>query len=268
MAFVEHNCQGIVYLTSDLVQAAHAFTTRYGGVSEGIFSSLNLAVDRGDRYENVLENYRRILTILSLNEENTVLSRQVHKACVKCVTDMDKGCGLFRERNYEADGLITDQAGIALVVFAADCVPILLEDTFTGAVAAVHSGWRGTVQNIVGNAVRKMKEKFDTKAENINAAIGPCISSCCYEVGKDVHDGISSLGDNFFKYLKPCGDEKWMADLKGVNRELLINAGLSDCNIDVCPQCTFCSSNKFWSHRATNGRRGSQAAIISVRVND
>lgn len=154
-----------------------------------------------------------------------------------------------------------------MVIFAADCVPILLEDTNTGSVAAVHAGWRGTAHNIVSNAVYEMKKNFGTQPENIKAAIGPCISSCCYEVGEDVFAGISSMGDNFLKYLESSGGKKWMADLKGANREALINSGLRPSNIDVCTQCTFCLSNKYWSHRATNGQRGSQAAIISVQEN-
>lgn len=266
MAFTEHYQEGLVWLSSDRIPVPHAFTTRFGGVSQGPFSSLNLSPWRGDDEACVRENYRRIFTALDLSPDRAVLSRQVHGEQVRPVTEADHGKGLDRPRDYEADGLMTDHPGTALVIFSADCAPILLFDPVRRAAAAVHAGWRGTVADIAGKAVARMADAYGSRPADLCAAIGPCIGPCCFEVGAEVWLAISALGAGFDTFSRPGpAPDKWMADLKGINRALLERAGVPADSIDVCPDCTRCSTEKYWSHRFTGDARGSQAAIISVK---
>ena len=181
MAFCEIRKNGLTLEVSDKIPAVHAFTTRFGGVSEGYLDSLNLGENRGDSEENVRENYRRLFAALGVTS-NAVHARQVHGNTVKAVTSKDSR-ELFAPYPWEADGIITNEPGLPLMVFTADCTPVLLCDTTCGVVGAVHSGWRGTAQNIVGEAIRCMHRQFGCDAKNIKAAIGPCISRCCFETG-------------------------------------------------------------------------------------
>ena len=148
------------------------------------------------------------------------------------------------------------------MVFTADCTPILLHDPVCGVIGAVHAGWRGTAANIAGNAVRVMSGRFGCNASDIRAAIGPCISKCCYETDSDVAGAICGMLPEAPGSCVFVRGEKYMADLKAANRLMLIKAGLSD--IAVSRECTSCQNDKYWSHRRTNGKRGSQAAIISL----
>ena len=259
---LETKTNEVIYMTSPNIQAAHAFTTRYGGVSRGIYMSLNLGVNSGDDLSGVRENYSLICSAIGISADDIVCSRQIHSARIRVVGRGDRGY-LFKPTPYEADGLITSDAGVALTVFTADCVPILLHDPVRGAIGAVHSGWRGTALDVVGAAVRMMKSEFQCVPGDIAAAIGPCISKCCYETEQDVVDALGQvLPDAVEKCVEPRG-YKFMVDLKEANRLLLLNAGVSD--IIISDDCTSCHSDKYWSHRRTSGKRGSQAAIISIR---
>ena len=265
MSFVDHDRNGVIFMTSPNIQAAHAFTTRYGGVSEGIYSSLNLGVNCGDDLVSVEENYGRICNILGITLSDIVCSHQIHSATIRTVTRED--CGeLFKSSPYKADGLITCDNGVALMVFSADCVPILLHDPVRNVIGAIHAGWRGTAKNITGAAIQKMIGEFGCRPNEICAAIGPCISKCCYETDQDV---VNALYETLGESVKGCvvtnnstKGNKYMVDLKEANRILLQKAGL--CDIMVSDECTSCQNDKYWSHRRTNGKRGSQAAIIKV----
>ena len=193
-----------------------------------------------------------------------MFSRQVHEDTVR-VSDFDDRHGPYDPIPYEADGLITAEENLPLIIFSADCTPILLHDPVRGAIGAVHAGWRGTVRDIAGGAVRKMALEFGCRPKDIQAAVGPCISSCCFETGEDVAEGIERvLGAEASRYTVPRGD-KYMVDLKGVNALLLERAGLKPDNIEISPECTSCQSHKYWSHRVTKGKRGSQAAVIMMK---
>lgn len=253
---------GVVYMTAPNISVTHAFTTRQGGVSEGIFSSLNLGEHRGDSEENVRENYRRLSEALGLS--TVVFPRQVHGTTVRAVTARD-GHELFSEIPYEADGLVTAEKGVALVVFTADCIPILLHDPVRGAVGAVHAGWRGTARDIAGEGVRKMAECFGCDPKNIRAAIGPGIGKCCFETGPEVPEAVLAALPDGGSFVLPGNREgKYTVDLRGVNRALLIRAGVRPENIAVSNECTMCKREKYWSHRFTNGLRGSQASVIAL----
>ena len=260
MMFTEQVVYGLPYMTAPNIETAHAFTTRFGGVSGGVYETLNLGQNLGDDPECVKENYRRLCNALGISEADIVCQRQVHGADVRVVTDTDRG-KLYSVTDNEGDGLITASPDVALTVFTADCAAILLYDAVCGVIGAVHAGWRGTAADIAGAAVRKMAGEFG--CTDIKAAVGPCISKCCFETDSDVADALyGALGTQADKCLERRGD-KFMVDIKEANRLTLIRAGLKAGNIAISDECTFCRSDKYWSHRRTKGIRGTQAAIIS-----
>jgi len=266
MALRTVTVNGLTYMESDVLGTRHAFTTRFGGVSEGIYASLNLGANRGDEPERVRENYRLIGKALSIAPERLVFSRQVHEAEVRLVTAQDSQGDLFAPTPYAADGLVTVEKDVPLIIFTADCIPVLLSDPAAGVIGAVHAGWRGTVLDIVGIAVKKMKAAGGSSAQDIRAAIGPGIGSCCFETDSEVPRAIRRvLGSEADAFIERRTPEKAMVDLKGVNRALLLRAGVLPEHIDVSEECTRCNPDKYWSHRYTDGQRGSQASII-VRV--
>jgi len=246
-------------MTSPNINTTHAFTTRAGGVSSGIYKSLNLAQKAGDDIANVKENYSRLCSALNISPDDLICSTQVHGTNIRKVTRHD--CGLLLQTNpHKADGLITESPHAALMVFTADCVPILLYDPVKKAAGAVHAGWRGTVADIAGITIENMVNSFGCSPADIKAAIGPCISKCCFETDSDVSDAIkSALGQDASNCFTKK-DNKYMIDLKEANRILLSRAGLTD--IAVSDECTSCLPDKYWSHRKTKGERGTQAAII------
>ena len=260
MSIITRKLGQLEYLTAEGVAVPHCFTTRYGGVSEGYLSSLNLGIHRGDKPENVRRNYEILGEALGFSIENLVFTRQTHTNIVRVVGAENAGEGLFREVEPECDALVTNTPGMVLAAFTADCTPILLHDPVTGAVGAVHAGWRGTVADIAGNAVRAMAEHFGSRPADIRAAIGPNIGVCCFETHADVPDAVRAvLGGEAEEYIVPAG-EKFRVDLKGVNAALLRRAGVRE--IEISTACTACDPDRFWSHRRVGNDRGSLAAII------
>lgn len=251
------------YLVSHGISAPHCFTTRLGGVSSGHLSSLNIGTSRGDEPEHVIENYRRLGAAIGFDIHNLVLSRQTHSDIVYTVTEKDRGAGLFAPHLAECDGLITSVPGLALVVFTADCTPLLFWDEETGAVGAAHAGWRGTVSGIGARVVEAMGRKYGSRPEHIHAAIGPNIGACHFETGDDVPQAFrAAYGPAVEQWITPVG-EKYHVDLKAINRWILNQAGVMQ--VEVSSECTMCSPDRFWSHRVTGGQRGSQGAIIVCR---
>ena len=268
MSFYDKQKEGLTLHTSQLLEkpgAVHAFTTRPGGVSRGIYESLNLAKGRGDDMDNVRENYRRVCAALGADMGKLVFTNQVHGDLVRRVTAADRGKGLDRPVDYEADGLMTNVPGLVLAVFAADCIPILLFDPVERVVAAVHAGWRGTALGIAARAVEGMATQYDCKGENILAAIGPGISQCCFETDADVPNAMTAaMGSAALPFIRDRGEGKFGVDLKGLNTLWLTRAGLREGHMDISPDCTMCRHEKYWSHRYTKGERGSQAALITL----
>jgi len=254
-----NNIDDVIFMTSPNICTTHAFTTRFGGVSDGIYESLNLAQKAGDDFERVAENYSRLCKALGIKTDSIVCSTQVHGTDIRIVKSSD--CGkLLQDNPHKSDGLITQTPGIALMVFTADCVPILLFDPIKNAAAAVHAGWRGTAANIAGEAVSKLKENFGCSPADIKAAIGPCISKCCFETDSDVPDALTDALGHSAADCYTQNVNKYMVDLKNANAIFLKQAGLTD--ISISDECTSCSSDKYWSHRKTKGKRGTQAALI------
>lgn len=251
------------YLTALNLKIPHAFTTRLGGVSEGVFSSLNIAMHRGDSNENVAQNYAILAEALNFDLKDIVLTRQTHSDIVRVVKKID-AYGLNHRVYPECDALITNDPGCALVIFTADCTPILLWDSVTGAVGAAHAGWRGTAADIAGKTVRAMVKEYGCDPANIRAAIGPNIGGCCFETDRDVPDAIlCAYGKDAEAFIRQTG-EKYHVDLKGVNALALRRAGVTD--IEISSECTMCEPNKFWSHRITGNNRGSQGAVIVCQL--
>ncbi len=259
-------CHGTMeYLAADGIGVPHGFTTRFGGVSTGTLSSLNLGANRGDDMENVRENYRILTSALGIPMENLVLTRQTHSDIVRVVTKADSK-GLDHAVYPECDALITNDPGTALMIFTADCTPILFHDPITGAVGAAHAGWRGTAADIAGKTVKAMEENFGCRAENIRCAIGPNIGPCCFETDADVPNAmVEALGERATACISPKG-EKYYVNLKELNALFLRRAGVK--HIEISPVCTACESHRFWSHRVTKGERGSQGAMIYCKEAD
>ena len=263
MAFTEHNRNGIVCMTSDKIRFRHAFTTRYGGVSGGHLASLNLGSNRGDDPANVRENWTRICALMGVGPDDCAVTNQVHGNVVKTVTAADRHICLS-DTPYEADGIVTAEKGLPIWCFVADCVPVLLCDDGNGVAGAVHCGWRSSVTDILKNAVEQM-EALGAKRENICAAIGASIGRCCFETDRDVPDAIEKyLAGDTDGLWTMREDGKYMVDLRGANARRLIQLGIKPENIDVSDECTYCSHDKYWSHRYSKGKRGSQGAVIVV----
>ncbi len=265
MSFVLKKTGDFEYMTAENIAVRHAFTTRKGGKSRGIYSSLNLKINSDDDREAVRENYAIICGELGTSPERLVFSKQVHSDTVRVATEGDCHRELFSAVPYEADALVTAEKDLPLVIFVADCIPILLWDPEVPAIGAVHAGWRGTVMDIAGKAVSEMCRNFGSKPENIRAAVGQGIGFCCFETGREVPEAVRALlGAGAENYISPKGEEKYRVDLKGINRFLLEKRGLLPENIEVSGECTACGADKYWSHRATKGLRGVNGAFIII----
>ena len=271
--FHETNESGLVYMTSDCLPYRHMFTTRHGGVSTGHLATLNLIGGHGDRPENIKENFTRVTALLGVGPDDCCVTKQVHGNVVRTVTKADRHVCLS-DIPYEADGIVTAEPGLPLFCFTADCVPVLLCDPVHQVVGAIHCGWRSSTADILGNAVEAMCA-LGAEPGDIRAAIGPAIGACCFETHQDVPEAIKSwLGpDEASPYISnstlniehlTLAERKYLVDLRGANACRLRQLGLSPDHIDISEECTFCSHDKYWSHRYTGGMRGGQAACIVI----
>ena len=258
----------VPYISFDILEKTgivkNAFSTRLGGVSDGIYESMNFSVKMGDDEKNVHENFRIFSEKTGL--KNMIAADQTHSINVLYVDEKDISNGIFSESKYrEVDGLITDKAGITLATFYADCVPLYFVDTKNKAIGLSHSGWRGTVNRMGYHTIKAMIEKFGTDPLDIIASIGPSICRECYEVSKDVADEfIKEFGKKADKFLYPKAD-KYMLDLWGANLEVLIDAGVKKENIAITDICTCCNNEVLFSHRATKGKRGNLGAFLMIK---
>ena len=247
------------YLTAEGISVPHCFTTRLGGVSKGIFDSMNIAIKAGESVENVRRNVDILASALGFDPENLVTTRQTHSDIVRVVTKNDH-IDIFHRDYPECDGLVTNDPGTALMIYTADCTPLLFHDPVTGAVGAAHAGWRGTVSAIGPKTVAAMVENFGCDPVNIQAAIGPNIGFCHFETDADVPDALTAaFGPETERFIRKTGG-KYYVNLKEINAMILRRAGVR--HIDISESCTVCEHTRFWSHRFTRGQRGSQGAII------
>lgn len=249
----------------------HLFTTRLGGVSEGIYATTNLSFSMQDNPEAVKENYRRIAQALDTDVDHMVVSHQTHTTNVRLVTEADLGKGIVKERDYQdVDGLITNLPGVCLVTFYADCVPLYFVDPVHRAIGLSHSGWRGTVNRMGEKTLQEMKKAFDTKPEEVLCAIGPSICQDCYEVSADVAEQFSEEFTGHEQTILKKGrvteeGQKWQLDLWEANRLVLTEAGVLPEHLEITDLCTCCNSEYLFSHRATQGKRGNLGAFLKLR---
>lgn len=265
-----NNADTVPYLTynslSEIKLINHAFSTRLGGVSEGEFTSMNMAFNRGDNPENVTENYKRICKSAGFDFDSLTASAQDHNTFVRAVTSENKGVGIYKPRDLQSvDALVTNEKGVTLVTYYADCTPLFFVDIKQKAIALAHAGWRGTVGRIGEKVVKKMTELYGTNPADIVAAIGPAISVCCYEVDKPCADNFYALSDlDSSRFVFPKDNGKYMIDLLETNKQILIAAGVKNENITISDICTNCNSELLWSHRATKGKRGTMSAFMCI----
>lgn len=262
MAFYEVSSGPLKYMRSEKIKAKHMFTTRFGGVSTGECESLNLSTKRDTR-ENVMENYSCVCAELGADLNRCAVTCQVHSNIVLEMTGADAHVW-GTDIPYEADGIVTKEKNLPLFCYSADCIPVLLCDEKHGVIGAVHSGWRGTASDITAIAIEKMC-KMGAEKKDIKVAMGPAIGKCCFETDDDVPEAISKLlSGNTEGLIEKRENGKSYVDLRGANKRRLMEIGIPEENIDISEECTRCSHDKYWSHRYTGGRRGTQGAVIML----
>ncbi len=279
----------------------HGCSTRLGGVSGGIYESMNLSFTRGDRPESVSRNFELIGEALDIGTEDMVYAMQTHTANVMEAGPKHRGMGVLRPRDYsDIDGFVTDKPGVALVITFADCVSVFLADPVKKAIGLVHSGWRGTVGNIAAAAVDRLAALYGSNPGDIVAFVGPSICRGCYEVGEDVAERFAAVYGEaaFLKGIlspaMPFGSSgpsapsdllnlsapsdplnlsassapwngKFLLDLHRANRLNLLNAGLREENIGLTDICTCCNPGLLFSHRASRGERGGCCGFLQIK---
>ena len=281
-------------LFEELDMIEHCFTTREGGVSTGDCASMNLSFSRGDAKEAVMENYRRIAMAMGVSVKDFVCSDQTHTTNVRRVTRADAGKGVIKQRDYtDVDGLITNEPGLVLSTFYADCVPLYFIDPVQKAIGLSHSGWKGTVGKIGEVTIKAMTKEFGSKPEDLYCAIGPSICQDCYEVSRDVAERFMDAfpehvdeilfqktsiddaamaevmdreNDNREKsVLEKSSEDKFQLDLWKTNEIILLEAGVLPEHLAVTNICTCCNPTKLFSHRASKGKRGNLAAFLMLK---
>ena len=248
----------------------HGFSTRKGGVSKEHLAFLNLSFSVEDAKENVLENFRRIGERFGKTPEDFVLSKQSHETKVLKVGTKDRGKGITKDRDYEGiDALITDEEGILLSCFSADCVPILFYDPVHKAVGACHSGWRGTKGKILQNVVEEMRKHFSSNPAEILIAIGPSICKEQYVVSEDLAlsflEDYPDLGEDTASPIQRISKDKFQLDLWDLNRRIALDCGIKEEHISISGYCTMENPELFFSHRYSQGKRGLQGAFICLK---
>lgn len=270
--YTEKNCNGVLFLEFPLLSETgvvrHGISTREGGVSEGIYRSMNLSFVCGDKEEHVIENYRRIGAAIGVSPDRMTASSQTHTTNVRAVTEDDIGKGILRPRDYtDVDGLMTNLPDVCLVTYYADCVPLLFVDPVHRAIASSHSGWRGTVDRMGEITVQAMQRAYGSRPEDIVAAIGPSICQDCYEVSEDVIERFRAAFPETewasLFYRKPDG--KFQLNLWRANELILLGAGIKREHLAVTNLCTCCNSELLFSHRASHGKRGNLAAFLALK---
>ena len=245
----------------------HCFTTRIGGVSKGIYESLNLSFTRGDEDAAVRENFRRLAGAMKTDVSEFVFTDQTHTTNVRRVTAEDAGKGIVKERDYtDIDGLITNEPGLVLSTFYADCVPLYFVDPVHRAIGMSHSGWKGTVGKMGAATITAMKREFGTEAKDLVCAIGPSICQDCYEVSEDVAEAFKeAFPGHADEILLDKKNGKYQLDLWRANEIVLTEAGALKEKIAVTNICTCCNPDLLFSHRASHGKRGNLGAFIYLR---
>lgn len=264
-----HERDGLLYYGFPALEkipfVRHGFSTRLGGVSEGIFRSMNLSFTRGDREEAVRENFRRFSLAIGVEPDSVVVSAQTHTTNVISATAADRGRGVLFPREYtDVDGMMTDEPGVTLCTQYADCVPLFFADPVRRVVATSHAGWRGTAGNIGAVTVDRMHRDYGCEPQDILVGIGPSIGGCCFEVDAPVYEAFAKTAHFSDDCATDDGNGKYHIDLWAVNRRGLLLAGVRPEHITVTDLCTRCHPEIFWSHRFCGAQRGSLAGFIGM----
>ena len=263
---------GVPYLRFPMLESEpfieHGFSTRKGGVSTGIYESMNLTFNLEDDPENVSENFRRMAAALHTVPEKMVYSKQTHTTNVLKIEEHHKGMGIVRERDFDnIDGLVTNVPGICLVTSYADCIPLFFADSRDQCIGLSHSGWRGTVGKIGKVTVELMQKTYGSDSKDILAAIGPSICQDCYEVSEDVIVKFQkSFEEKYWPelfYQKENG--KYQLNLWKANELVFEEAGILKKHIAVTNVCTHCNPDILFSHRTTGNKRGNLSAFLALK---
>lgn len=239
---------------------ANGFSTRLGGVSPFPSDALNLAGFDEDTPENIYENRRRFLAVFD-RKFQLATAWQIHGDTIKTVASQID----IRNSEERADALISDLENVLAGVTTADCVPLLIGDQKTKTFAAVHAGWRGTIQSTAVKAVKKLTETFGSDPANLICAIGPAACGRNYEVGTEVIDAFDkTYGAESKKYFSPTREGHAFVDLHLANRDQLINSGVADENIFTAPFCTMERPDLFFSYRLEKAKYGKSGRLLSV----
>ena len=243
----------------------NGFSTRGGGTSAMPELSLNLAGFNEDSAENILENRRRFLKLFP-GKWALAGCWQVHGADVRLIKDASdaKPAEDARGETVYCDAIVSDARGVLAGVKTADCVPILIADPVTGAYAAIHAGWRGTLARVALKGIEQMKREYGTETENVIVAVGPAAGACCYEVGTDVIDAFGAEFPQEISLFKPTRRNHACIDLLCANRNQLTGAGVNPANIFTAPLCTMCRTDLFFSYRREKSVYGKVGRLMSV----
>ncbi|MDO4540764.1 MAG: peptidoglycan editing factor PgeF [Syntrophomonadaceae bacterium] len=252
-------------MAEGLEGAVIAFSLRNGGMSEGCFGSLNLALHVGDTDEKVRANREIFMHSLSLKPDDMVCCQQVHGNRVMRVGAKERGRGalLYRDALPETDALITDCEGLALCTFYADCIPLYFFDAATRCIGMAHAGWKGTMAGIARHTLDAMAKEFGACGDTLQCFIGPGIGPCCFEVGDDVARRVQELYPQHDVLLQQRGG-RCFCDLKLANKLMMKEWGIKEDNIRCSELCSCCEAELLYSYRRDKGVTGRMAALIML----
>lgn len=268
---LRHADNGVWYGTFshfDEYGLVHGISTRLHGCSAPPFYSLNLGLHTGDDPETVLNNRRLFAEAVGVDAKAAVTAQQVHEDTIAVVKSAESGSN-DSVREYQrifasTDALITDEPAIPLMLFFADCVPVLFFDPVKRVAAISHAGWKGTVARIAAKTLAKMKSDYNTNPQDCLIGIGPSIGQCCYEVDEAVVSKLRhEFASDWSNFVIPHG-ERWMLNLWKVNQAQLLEAGANMQNIVTSGVCTSCNNALFYSHRTEKGKTGRLGAVIQL----
>ena len=244
----------------------HCFTTRQGGVSQGIYNNLNTSLTKSDLRENVLGNLERVCSAIEVDYKKLVFSHQVHGDTIRVVTEEDIGKGITIQSDIKSvDALITNVAGVPMITFYADCVPVFILDPVNKAVGLAHSGWKGTTFKIAVKTIQKMSEVYGTNPKDCLVGIGPSIEMKCFKIKEDAAALFKQSFNNWEVFMNKIDEEHYTADLWLAIKQMLMSIGVQEENITTSGLCTYCNEDLFFSHRRDKGSTGSLSSIIELR---
>ena len=259
---IKKETNGIIYFEFEHLAKTnlvhHCFSSRIGGVSKPPYTSMNLAYHMGDDLADVDQNFRLISKAARFDHKKIIMTDQIHHANIQII-------GVDKPELKGVDSLVTAVPGHVLVSYYADCVPLLFLDPVKKVIANSHAGWRGTAADIAGGTLRQMSQNFNCRPIDILVGIGPSISITHFEVGHEVIQMFEHFPLEAKPYMKQKSDKKWHIDLREINQELLLQAGVLAKNIEVSDLCTYEHPDLFFSHRRDGSKRGNMAAMIALK---